>query len=180
MVRRGPSRLSCAEPMSLPRRLDGDRWERGPASYQCFGEFLDGPAFRGFRPLPSDGSPLTDSVGDAENPGAAHPYSQPKWAPTGPVTSKMVAEVQVYDTASGLIGDLAWVHYASVKSTYLSPTFTGSDAVWTGSITLPDGLGPSTKLRLRVSELDYTAGDVAPKKVDTTFRRPFVAHLPIS
>ena len=139
-----------------------------------------GPAYRGFRPLPSDGSPLTDSVGDAENPGAAHPYSQPKRAPTGPVTSMMVAEVQVYDTASGLIGDLAWVHYASVKSTYLSPTFTGSDAVWTGSITLPDGLGPSTKLRLRVSELDYTAGDVAPKKVDTTFRRPFVAHLPIS
>lgn len=38
----------------------------------------------------------------------------------------------------------------------------------------------STKIRLRISEIDYFTEDEAPAVVNTRFRRPFVTLIPLN
>jgi hypothetical protein len=110
-------------------------------------------------------------------------------------TSTMIVEVQVQDLSSGLTGDLAWVSAPDTAPVLLSQNFVGGNEVlWEylnagggqQSIALPAPIGGSTPMRLRISELDYFPfrGDgavpVTPITVDTSYRRPFVALIPVA
>jgi hypothetical protein len=113
------------------------------------------------------------------------------------------AEIQVLDPSSPLTGELGWVSYQNVDPSYapivLTPNFDfyapGSpqntvrwehldpfNASTLQSIALPFPLGGSTKMRLRISELDYFRyqDQPAPSSVDTSYRRPFVCLLPVN
>ena len=96
-----------------------------------------------------------------------------------PVTSMMVAEVQVQDTSGGLIGDLAWMSLKGTTPIRLVPAVSGSVASWSGDVVIPANVDAKAKLRIRLSELDYVSGDTAPSRIDNRYRRPFVAHIPI-
>ena len=145
---------------------------------------VSGPGYYGWRSVPaSTGFPGTaPTVQDDGNPDAAHPNSDGRGSDE---TSTMIVEVQKYDTAGGRSGDFAWTTVPA-STTRLTPTFSKDSAGggnpivdWTGhTIDLPTGAGP---YRLRISELDYYPYSSAglPKAVDTTLRRPFVAHLPL-
>ena len=145
---------------------------------------VSGPGYYGWRSVPaSTGFPGTaPTLQDDGNPDAAHPNSDGRGSRE---TSTMIVEVQKYDTAGGRSGDFAWTTVPA-STTRLTPTFSEDSAGggnpivdWTGhTIDLPTGAGP---YRLRISELDYYPYSSAglPKAVDTTLRRPFVAHLPL-
>jgi hypothetical protein len=107
----------------------------------------------------------------------------------------MIVEVQVQDTSTGLSGDLAWTAAPGLGPVMLTASFKGhNEVVWSRSssleaqplgLVLPAALGSGTPMRLRISELDYYAfegsdGPVTPAAVNTSFRRPFVALIPIS
>jgi hypothetical protein len=107
----------------------------------------------------------------------------------------MVVEVQVQDLSTGLSGELAWTTAPGTGPVMLTPNFKGgNEVVWAqestftptpAGIELPAVLGSGTAMRLRISELDYYAfegskGLVTPAAVNTTFRRPFVALIPIN
>jgi hypothetical protein len=95
----------------------------------------------------------------------------------------------------GIVGDLAW------ESTSTGPVLLPPDigifggaapgAVWVawgggdgsgsiGLVELPEPVTATIKMRLRISELDYYTESTAPTTVDTTFRRPFVAFIPLN
>lgn len=140
---------------------------------------ISGPAYQGFRP--ADDAALEDAgqiVEDYLNDWSTDPYSYPG-DPRPPQTSAMVCQVQVQDTSTGLSGDLAWVPAASSSPVMLSPVFEGSGVSWAGDVTLPATLPGATKMRLHVSEIDYYDSTEAPAALDTTRRRPFVAHIPL-
>ena len=100
----------------------------------------------------------------------------------------MVVEVQVQDTSHGLSGDLAWVAAANSAPIALSQSgVSGNAAHWGVSpvITLPATVSSTTKMRLRVSEIDYypyrdSGVPSAPITIDTNLRRPFVALIPLN
>jgi hypothetical protein len=63
----------------------------------------------------------------------------------------------------------------------LEPEIEGPLTGWSGMVNLPYpiGQGPFAQ-RLRISEIDYYTGSGAPAAaVDTSYRRPFVCHIPI-
>jgi hypothetical protein len=135
---------------------------------------VGGPGYQGFRPAnpPGENSAVVD---DVDNNFALQPFS---YGGGQPVTSTMVVDVQIQDTSTGLSGDLAW--RSATNPVSLSPIFEGPMCYWTDTVTLPYPIGGTTPMRLRVSELDYYTGTGAPAQVDTSFRRPFVAHIPVS
>ncbi len=106
-------------------------------------------------------------------------------------TSTMVVEVQIQDQVLnklGIEGDLAW-QTTSTGPVLLPPSFSGEVFVtWGGSspggssgaVVLPHPVTSTTKMRLRISEIDYYTGDTAPAVVDTSFRRPFVTLIPLN
>jgi hypothetical protein len=107
-------------------------------------------------------------------------------------TSTTVVEVQVQNEVLnklGIEGDLAW-QTTTTGPVLLSPTFSGEVFVtWggvgspgggSGAVVLPDPVTSSTKMRLRISEIDYFAENEAPAVVDTRFRRPFVTLIPLN
>lgn len=134
-----------------------------------------GPGYQGFRPANQEG-PDGSVVEDLDNQFALRPYSDGYGTP---VTSTMVVDIQLQDeNVTGLPGDLAW--YAATTPVALNPTFEGPIVAWTGTVFLPESIGSSTPMRARISELDYYTGSTAPDAVDTSLRRSFVAHVPIS
>jgi hypothetical protein len=157
---------------------------------------VSGPGYYGWRPpLPIGVSPgeHAETQVDDFNPYAPLVYEDEPDDTRS--TSTMVVEVQVQDTSSGLAGDLAWVSAPGSTPVVLNQSFFGSNEVlWEylndgggkASIPLPAAIGSATPMRLRVSELDYyqfrggSDGPVIPATVDTGFRRPFVALIPIS
>ncbi len=137
---------------------------------------VEGAAYQGFRPAYPEGSVDNgETVYDVDNSFALQPYS---YGGGEPATSAMVVEIQVQNTSTGLSGDLAW--QATGMPVLLNPTFQGANAIWAGSIELPFPVGGGEfAQRIRLSELDYYTAEGAPITVDTTLRRPFVAHIPI-
>ena len=154
---------------------------------------VKGPAYHGWRTPESLGG--QDAIQyDADNP----------WSPQNPATygvdfsatlgkrstSTMVVEVQVQNGAMnkmGLSGDLAWQTIGA--PTELLATFSNYvDVTWgavvgaqqRGAVKLPYPASSPTKMRLRISEIDYYEGASAPTVVDTSLRRPFVSIIPIN
>ena len=103
----------------------------------------------------------------------------------------MVVEVQIQDenlNNMGIEGDLAW---RTVESgpVLLRPTFSGETVVtWGGhaavrgggAVRLPAPVTSTTKMRLRISEIDYYQDNEGLEVVDTSFRRPFVSLIPLN
>jgi hypothetical protein len=159
---------------------------------------VTGPAYQGFRPPEFlEDQPYNEQF-DANN----------AFAPSNPSiygsnidiavgqqsTSTMVVEVQIQNEVYnklGLEGDLAW-ETTSQGPVRLTPTFTGEVYVNWGAapgnsapgsgavVQLPATIASGTKMRLRLSELDYYQGSEAPATVDNTYRRPFVALIPLN
>ena len=87
-----------------------------------------------------------------------------------------------------MAGELVWVTVGT--PTILSPTFSGQVfTTWgsttpkthgSGVVTLPNALGSTSSMRVRISEIDYYEGDAAPAVMDSTYRRPFVTTIPIN
>jgi hypothetical protein len=147
---------------------------------------VSGPGYYGWRP-PNPSSAHVQS--DYQNAYAPRPYSGNPSSDRS--SSTMIVEVQVQDESSGLSGDLGWQQAPGLPPVMLTQTFEGTnEVIWSLSggidfkapaIQLPAPLGSSTPMRLRISELDYypfrSAG--VPAAVDTSFRRPFVALIPL-
>ena len=90
----------------------------------------------------------------------------------------MVVEVQVQDTSTGLGGDFAWTAAPGTRPVMLpAPGDNGAYVSWAGEVPIPKG--PLSKFRLRISEIDFYTGSTAPAVVDTSYRRPFVVHIPL-
>lgn len=144
-----------------------------------------GPAYYGFRPAPfavEDGAivpnPTEPWVHDRYNNYAEHPNSDGAGTRA---TSTMIVELQQYDDSDGFSGDFGWKTRGQVT---LQPDLDGSAVVnWTTTTDATLHLPPSvarSSLRLRISELDYFPfKDLTPTAIDTTWRRPFVAHIPL-
>jgi hypothetical protein len=136
---------------------------------------VQGEAYFGWRP----------QSGPMLAPGVLSGQQNPDAVPT---TSTMVVEVQEYSTASGMTGDFAWstVEGYTVALTPVFPTGTQPYVTWQSKVTSQSGgiKLPSTSnpLRLQISELDFFGppGQTLPSKIDTTHRRPFVVHVPVS
>jgi len=153
---------------------------------------VSGPAYQGWRPAQPPW--FSDPVGeqfDLNNiyaPPNPDVYDgTPSDAEGSMHTSTMVIEVQVQDAALnklGLEGDFAWTNSGGDTPLLVSlaPSFSDASTVvtWRGRIALPDSLSSATKMRLRVSELDYYTGDAPPSSVDTSLRRPFVSLIPLN
>ncbi|MGO9911698.1 MAG: hypothetical protein ACLPQS_11120 [Acidimicrobiales bacterium] len=136
---------------------------------------VTGPAYQGFRPLTAEDAGAT-TIQDLDNDFAIREYTD---LGGQPVTSTMVVDIQIQDPAgTGLPGELSWTVASS--PVVLSPTYEATIATWTGTVTLPYPIGDATPMRARVSELDYYTGSSAPAAVDTSLRRSFVAHIPIT
>jgi hypothetical protein len=157
---------------------------------------VTGPAYQGWRP-PSTLGPDPTQQYDTNN----------RFAPQNPSiygsnigetvgtqqTSTMVAEVQIQDenlNNMGIEGDLAW-RTTGFGAVLLPPTFSGETVVtWGGHaaaakgegvVKLPAPVTSSTKMRLRISEIDYyDQREDLLKTVDFKFRRPFVSHIPLN
>jgi hypothetical protein len=171
---------------------------------------VTGPAYFGFRP-PNDASFYQSSYDPPEyqhdlgNEYAPQPFSS--LGDDTPSTSTIMVEIQVpiqsVDPSSPLTGDLGWVSYQNVDPNFppvmltanfdfYAPSTPHNTVRWElldpenptelQSIVLPFSLNGTTKMRLRISELDYYHyRDLgAPLEVNTGFRRPFVCLLPIN
>jgi hypothetical protein len=156
---------------------------------------VTGPAYQGWR-SPQDLGSLPNIQYDADNlyaPSNTSIYGADIVETVGTQhTSTMVVEVQVQDEVLnklGIEGDLAW-KTTSAGPVLLPPTFSGEVFVtWggsgsvggnPGSVTLPDPVTSTTKMRLRISEIDYYPDDAAPAAVNTSLRRPFVTLIPLN
>lgn len=115
-----------------------------------------------------------------------NPYAPPRTKSLSALgrvhTSTMAVEVQVYSPHSGLTGDFAWQTVGA--PTVLRPSF-GTNTVVTwggarneGNVILPAAVTSSTKMRLRISELDHHTGPTL--SVTSAMRRPFVTFLPVN
>ncbi len=150
---------------------------------------VSGTGYYGWRP------PDPKSAGtqiDNDNLYAPHPFSPNSGGRQA--SSSMVVEVQVQDTTHGLSGELSWVQAPGFPPVMLSSqSFSGSNEVsWAlhttsgrldAPINLPFAIGSPNRMRLRISELDYypfLGTTPTPAAVNTTFRRPFVAFIPIN
>ena len=154
---------------------------------------VTGPAYQGWRPPADLGGEVIQY--DANNPYApSNPsiYGSDIDETVGTLhTSTMVVEVQIQDQVLnklGIEGELAW-QTTSTGPVLLPPSFSGEVFVtWGGSspggssgaVVLPHPVTSTTKMRLRISEIDYYTGDTAPAVVDTSFRRPFVTLIPLN
>jgi hypothetical protein len=157
---------------------------------------VTGPGYQGWRTPIFEGNDPTVQY-DADN----------KWAPQNPSiynghvialdgsqhTSTIVVEVQVQDPVllkSGFGTNSEMVWKAAKAPVELAPSFSGEVFVTWGStkpslhgsgvVTLPAALGSTTKMRLRISEIDYYEGASAPTTVNTNLRRPFVTFVDIN
>jgi hypothetical protein len=140
---------------------------------------VEGPSYQGYRPADAQGD-NGPTIEDTLNDYWLHPYSDFQGTP---VPSTIVVEVQVQDTTV-FSGDLAWQVLPGSSPVMLEPFMQGSLTLWSGSIELPYAIGQGPyAMRLRVSEIDYYTVEeppiTAPAAVDTSFRRPFVCHIPI-
>jgi hypothetical protein len=140
---------------------------------------VSGPGYYGWRPAPAN-DPLNHH--DIYNTDARHPNSDGKGANT---TSTMLVEVQEFSDVDGFTGDFGWKSRAGAVA--LVPHFSGTSIVeWNcvnanGPQPIDVSASDGQQLRLRISELDYysTADQGVPTTADTSFRRPFVAHIPL-
>jgi hypothetical protein len=157
---------------------------------------VSGPGYLGWRP-PGVGTEISDEyfqydLNNVYAPQDPAIYDVEMENASGSMhTSTVVVEVQVQDVALnklGITGDLGWKAATAGAIVQLPATFPddGSTIVtWGGSgreglVFLPDALSSNTKMRLRISEIDYYAGTSAPTAVDTTLRRPFVSLIPLN
>jgi len=154
---------------------------------------VTGPAYHGWR-TPQNFGGSTQIQYDENN----------TWAPQDPATygvdmavaqgkrhtSTVVVEVQTQSSVlnkMGLSGDLAWetvgapVRLPATFSSYVDVTWGAtSTSPRLGVVNVPYAVTGTTKMRLRISEIDYYEGTGAPTTVDTSLRRPFVSIIPIN
>ncbi|MDQ4132888.1 MAG: hypothetical protein M3179_06680 [Actinomycetota bacterium] len=169
----------------VPNRAVSVHLDPSDASKTKVNVFVTGPGYSGWRP-PTHESPSTEKIqNDWNNRHALHPnlVTNSSIPVNRRDSSTVVVEVQVQDTSTGLSGDLAWVAAPGPK-TELAKTFNPFDQFgnvrWNGAVTLPSPVG-SRPMRLRISEVDFYTGDPAfTSGVDTRFRRPFVALIPLT
>jgi hypothetical protein len=148
-----------------------------------------GPGYEGWRP-PSKvykNSSGKSYVKDGDNPWAPQIYDTGGQGRAH--TSMMVVDVQIQDSASWLEGELSWVtvhrpirldpHFSSTTTVEWGGLGGNSDAP-IGVVKLPYTLNSKTKMRLRVSEIEYHDSDDAPAVVNAELRRPFVAFIPVN
>ena len=140
---------------------------------------VTGPGYQGYRPasVPGENPGVVDDIINQYAPG---PYSHGGFG-ASKVTSAMVVELQHQDTSLGFTGDLAWRSLSGSAAVFLTPAFSGAYVTWSGSVALPapNSRGQRPPLRVRISEIDYPTGLPPGSSIDTTLRRPFVAHIPI-
>jgi hypothetical protein len=143
------------------------------------------PDYHGYRPAPditaqNQAGGATTLLHDYDNQFGPDYYDNR--APRPLTTSLMTAELQWQDTSTGLGADLAWANYPGFSPVALAALVTtGTDLVtWSKTIELPTSVLAGRKLRLRVNEIDYYPSATTPATVDTTLRRPFVAHIPLN
>jgi hypothetical protein len=139
---------------------------------------VTGPGYYGWRPAPEN--PTEAWVHDVYNEYALHPHSDHKGAQA---SSTMVVELQKYDDTSGFSGDFGWSTVQDGVFT-LEATFDDSPMVtWKSKSNSPVQLPPfvnESTFRLRISELDYYQFDGGdPTVIDSTYRRTFVALIPL-
>jgi hypothetical protein len=149
---------------------------------------VTGPAYQGWRP-PSSATDDPTKQYDANNyyaPQNPTIYGANAYTAGTQHTSTMVVEVQIQDenlNSMGIEGDLAW-RTVDTGPVLLPPTFSGQTVVtWGGAaaaVGLPAPVTSTTKMRLRISEIDYYQDNQAPQVVNTSFRRPFVSLIPLN
>lgn len=159
----------------------------GDPSNSSVNVHVNGPGYYGWRP-PNPKSAATQL--DRLNPYASQVISPPESGVGSRSSSTMVVEVQVPDTSNGLSGELAWRTVPSFGPVMLTQSFDGANGVnwdyldlggFPAPIPLPAPLGSEIPMRLRISELDYYPFEEGPPEVvNTNYRRPFVAHIPIN
>ncbi|MGH9170381.1 MAG: hypothetical protein ACRD0Z_05865 [Acidimicrobiales bacterium] len=142
-----------------------------------------GAGYHGWRSVATHSVPSTSDLTDKDNPTATHPNSDGGGTRS---TSTMVVEVQEYTAGDGFSGDFGWTtlsgYTVALTPKFTDTSFTGWDSDSTsasGGIKLPV---TTRALRLCISELDYFGppGTAPPPSVDTTLRRTFVVHIPVS
>ncbi len=154
---------------------------------------VGGPGYQGFRlPHAYDGGTDQYDQNNLDAPGLSQIYGSAIVNSEGSLTtSTMVVEVQIQDATRygmGIHGDLSWVtlsHY----NVRLAPTFSSETLVtWgktpsapaNGLVHLPYATSSATKMRLKISEIDYLEGSSAPATVDSSYRRPFMSIIPLN
>jgi hypothetical protein len=156
-----------------------------------------GPAYEGFRPAPAIPTPNPnpdDVLLDLDNSYSPGIYSR-QGDPLPMQTSSMVVDFQYQPAGSPLPAGLSWQPCSGpppggtgIPPVLLTPHFDNGVVTWTGTAQIPTQLAgqSGSAVRLRISELDYyqsmqySQTPEPPAQVDTTVRRPFVCHIPIS
>lgn len=136
---------------------------------------VTGPYYIGWRPAQMAGDIVSTAQYDRTNPDDTHPYSNLGGANAYP---SITVEVQVQDTSSGLTGELSWVRAPGTDVVRLE---TAAGDIGFGNVPLPSAPAPgdSYTMRLRICEIDFLPPGSTPSVVDTTYRRPFVVHVPL-
>ena len=140
-----------------------------------------GPAYHGYRPRDAStefgiaGDLYSDTVFDIFNEFSPDPYTS---GAGGLHTSRMMVEVQVQDTSSGLPPALAWQTVGAPVT--LAVAYSKGQASWTAPVKLPHPVTSPVEMRLRISEVDYYPSLTPPTTVDTNLRRPFVTTILIN
>jgi hypothetical protein len=128
---------------------------------------VTGPGYYGWRPYPKGDV-------DVNNPYALHPNSG---GGGNLATSTMLVEVQSSGEEAPFTGDFGWKTVATYR---LTASFADPPGVtWTSSAI---SVNKSLTQRLRISEVDYypyTSSTSVPSAINTSLRRPFVAHIPL-
>ncbi len=144
-----------------------------------------GPGYNGWRPP-------TGSISAAHQVDGSNPYAPQIYdaGTTGHVhSSAMVVDVQVQDTSLGFEGELAWKTVTKETRLILNVSDTSTTVEWggingpelpQGIVALPYQITSSTKMRLRINEVDFYGGTDFPHGVNTALRRPFVAFIPLN
>jgi hypothetical protein len=134
---------------------------------------VTGPYYIGWRPADVVAGVVAGNQVDRTNPDDVHTYSNLGGAHAYPA---ITVEVQVQDTTTGLSGQLSWVRAPGTGVVRLP---IAGNSIGLGNVPLPAAPGGALSMRLRICEIDFLQPGTTPSVVDTTYRRPFVVHVPL-
>jgi hypothetical protein len=143
---------------------------------------VSGPGYQGWRPpLPTD--PALGSGVQVDGSNVYSPQIYDDGTAGSEHSSTMAVDVQLQNGNNGLTGNLGWTTVG--KPVRLPVTF-GAEATVTwggkpaGLVKLPQATTGHTKMRLRISELDFYPDGALPALIDSSIRRPFVTFVPLN